>query len=369
MTLSAESPSTTSPDLIRDRFPRVVIVSGSYGAGHDSAAREIGRRLEAAGCVVAHHDIVRLLPAGIGRLLRAAYFAQLRLRPDSWSTTLRLLRPGGVAYRLTVRMLGLAARSLALVTREADLVVSTHPFASQGLGVARRTGRLAASTVTYLTDCSVHPLWINQDVDLHLAVHAVAAEEARWWGVTPSLVRPLVPDPAGHGTLPDGVPQDRPYAVLCGGSLGIGELEEAADDVLATGLMVPVVLCGSNERLRARLALRPGVVALGWRTDLADLFAAAACVIQNSGGFMSLEALSAGAPLVTYRALPGHGLTNAENLERAGLAPWIRDVAGLSAALSAAAARTDSRLPSAGTDLFTALAGAPRPAGRVALTA
>ena len=53
----------------------------------------------------------------------------------------------------------------------------------------------------------------------------------------------------------------------------------------------------------------------------------------------SLEALSSGVPVVTYRCLPGHGRTNATGLDQAGWVPWIRsrgDLArGLEAALSA----------------------------------
>jgi hypothetical protein len=62
-------------------------------------------------------------------------------------------------------------------------------------------------------------------------------------------------------------------------------------------------------------------------------------VVQNAGGLSSLEALSAGIPVVTYRCLPGHGRTNATGLDQAGWVPWIRsrdDLArGLRTALSA----------------------------------
>jgi hypothetical protein len=48
------------------------------------------------------------------------------------------------------------------------------------------------------------------------------------------------------------------------------------------------------------------------------------CVVQNAGGFSSLEALASGQPVMTYRPLPGHGVANSLNLERAGLIPWAR---------------------------------------------
>jgi UDP-N-acetylglucosamine:LPS N-acetylglucosamine transferase len=155
----------------------------------------------------------------------------------------------------------------------------------------------------------------------------------------------------------------RPRALLTGGSLGIGDLEQAAADVLATGVMTPVVACGHNDALRRRLGRQPGVVALGWRDDLPAVIAASDCVVQNAGGFTSLEALAAGTPVVTYRPIPGHGVTNALGLEEADLAPWPRDLEALGRALTRvlSADRRD-RLPHDAPTLLDVLTGVtPRP--------
>ena len=66
-------------------------------------------------------------------------------------------------------------------------------------------------------------------------------------------------------------PADRPVALVVGGSCGVGDLEASAIDLLATGLVTPVVACGTNDRLRQRLDAVPGVIALGWRDDMAAL--------------------------------------------------------------------------------------------------
>ena len=64
----------------------VDIVSGSFGAGHDAAAREIAGRFEERGYLTRTWDVVDLFPLGVGRLLRAAYLqAHLSVNrgPDS----------------------------------------------------------------------------------------------------------------------------------------------------------------------------------------------------------------------------------------------------------------------------------------------
>lgn len=361
------APLLPVPSPLRAGRPRVSVITGSYGAGHDSAAREIARVLGSAGCEVEVHDIVPLLPYRLGPILRAAYYTQLRCRPGSWDTTLRLVGPGRPLNRLAGWLLARAIDPVLQATRGADLVVTTHPFGAQVLGQARQSGRqsgrLTMPVATYLTDTSVHALWVHPAVDLHLAIHPIAAEEARSWGGTAAVVQPLVPASAVDPTPVDGDPLlgegvIGPRALLTGGSLGMGDLERSARDVLATGLMTPVVLCGTDTRLQRRLARIRGVVALGWRDDIAALMRSSDCVVQNAGGFTSLEALHSGTPVITYRPLPGHGVANARNLDAAGLIPWAQTPADLALLLRAAmhAPRID-RLPRGGSDLAELLLG------------
>jgi processive 1,2-diacylglycerol beta-glucosyltransferase len=314
---------------------QVVVVSGSYGAGHDAAADAITEQLEACGTVVRRLDVAAELPWRIGALLRWLFFTQLRLLPGTWGATLRCLERDGLAYRGVRRALGLAGRPLVRRVAGADLVISTHPFASQALGEARARGQLDSPVVTYLTDASVHRLWVHPGVDLHLAIHEVTAGQARDLGGTTSVVRPAVARSAGvipGGWLPPW-PLEHPTALVVGGSCGVGELEACALEVLATGVMTPVVACGTNRRLRERLESVPGVIALGWREDMTALVATASCVVQNAGGMTSLESLAAGTPTLTYRPIPGHGTTNARSLDAAGLVPWIVDPDQLGVAL------------------------------------
>lgn len=337
----------------------VVVVSGSYGAGHDAAADALARDLRTTGRVVRRLDVVDELPWGTGRLLRWAYFTQLRLAPASWASTLRGLEGEGWTARAVRVLLDALGRGLVREVAGADLVVSTHPFASQALGTARAAGRLSAPVVTYLTDASVHGLWVHPAVDLHLAIHDLAAAQATRLGGRARVVRPVVPERAPVPGWAAPWPEGRPAALVVGGSCGVGELRDSALDLLATGLVTPVVACGTNERLRQQLDDVPGVVALGWRDDMRELVAAAACVVQNAGGMTSLESLASGTPTLTYRPLPGHGTSNADALSVAGLVPWVLDPADLGPALQTVLERTDPPAAApAGDDLVDVLAEA-----------
>ena len=318
--------------------PRVAVISGSMGAGHDGAARELVRELTAAGYAADRHDFLDLLGPRAGRALRGLYARQLRVAPRSWGWLLGNL---GRHPALNAGVADLVARAAAPRMRaalgpELSAVVSTYPLASQALGRLRRRGELAAPAVTFLTDLSVHPLWVAPGIDLHLALHEVAAGQARDRGAARvDVVGPLVA-PAFREAAPMALPVDGPVALVVAGSWGVGEIAETAAEIAATGLATPVTVCGHNEQLRRRIAAAGTGLALGWVTDMPALVRAAGVVVQNAGGLTSLEAMSAGVPVISYRCLPGHGTTNAQALDRAGLAPWVTGPDGLAAALRAA---------------------------------
>ena len=344
---------------------RVAIISGSFGAGHDAAAREIGIRLGEHGVACDLLDIVDLYPPGLGGLLRRVYFLQLRTVPASWRWLLGRLEGEGsrlnTAARLVSQVGGRRTRARAATGYLA--VVSTHPLASQMLGQLRRRDRLRTPVMTYLTDASVHGLWVHERVDLHLAIHAVAAKAALDHGarlveVVQPAVRHGFDHPADRGLdhatdggfdhptetrraqarAQHGLPATGALVLITGGSEGVVELVEAASDIREHGGGVPVVLCGRNDSLRRRLEDEPGVLALGWVQDMTSLYAAVDVVVQNAGGSTSLEALAARRPVLSYRCIPGHGETNAAALADAGLAPWARDREDLDRLLAAALA-------------------------------
>jgi UDP-N-acetylglucosamine:LPS N-acetylglucosamine transferase len=247
---------------------------------------------------------------------------------------------------LVAKLVGLVAarRVRAVVGSDVDAVVSTYPLASQALGRLRRTGRITAPVVTFLTDMSVHRLWVAEGVDAHLALHEIPAEEAARLGARGVRVSGPAVSPTFHPSTTGrrsararfGLPAHAPLALVVAGSWGVGDIESTVDDIARCGLVTPVVACGRNDALRERLTRTGTAIALGWTDDMPMLVRSCDVVVQNAGGLSSLEALASGVPVVTYRCLPGHGLTNAQALDEAGWAVWIRTPQELSAGLKSA---------------------------------
>jgi UDP-N-acetylglucosamine:LPS N-acetylglucosamine transferase len=314
--------------------PRIVILSASVGAGHDGAAAEIAKRLGASGFHVERHDFVDLLPAHTGKLLRGAYHRMLTVAPSGYqriyTTTERARRTGPV---LRVLLRSAERRTLRTLPSDTRAVVSTYHGASQVLGALRLRGELTVPALTYLTDFSVHPLWVAPGIDVHLAAHSIPAGQARAQGATVVAVTGPVVSPLFTPATPAerdaarsrfGLPEQGALALLVAGSWGVGPVREAATEVLNSGIAVPVVVCGRNQALADRLREEGIEHAYGWMKDMPGLMRACDLLIQNAGGLTSLEAFASGLPVASYRCIPGHGQANAAALEEAGLATWIR---------------------------------------------
>jgi UDP-N-acetylglucosamine:LPS N-acetylglucosamine transferase len=257
--------------------------------------------------------------------------------------------------------------TLATVTPDTRAVVSTYPGASQVLGALRLRGRLAIPALTYLTDFSVHSLWVAPGIDAHLAAHAIPAAQAHEQGAAGVTVTGPMTDPRFTPADEDerraarsrfGLPPDTPLALLVAGSWGVGPVREAAAEILGTGVALPVVVCGRNHALAQRLRADGIAHVHGWVDDMPGLMHACDVLVQNAGGLTSLEALAGGLPVVSYRCIPGHGQTNAAALDEAGLAPWIREPDRLAPTLTELLHGPRGRAQrEAGLALFTAAPG------------
>ncbi|MEZ0067288.1 UDP-N-acetylglucosamine:LPS N-acetylglucosamine transferase [Streptacidiphilus sp. MAP12-20] len=329
---NADTLPLPGPTSARDR-QRIVIVSASVGAGHDGAATELARRLEASGFHVDRHDFLDFLPAHSGGALRAAYHLLLTWTPSVYqriyAKTEKTGRPGP-----GIRALFRAAerRILRALPADTSAVISTYPGASQVLGRLRKTGRLGIPALTYLTDFSVHGLWVAAGIDVHLAAHPVPAAQAHAQGAAGVTVSGPLVDPRFHSATEAerhaartrfGLPEDARLALLVAGSWGVGPVRQAAAEIASTGVAVPVVVCGRNQTLVDQLHADGIEHAFGWVSDMPELMRAADVLVQNAGGLSCLEAFASGLPVASYRCIPGHGQTNAAALDEAELATWI----------------------------------------------
>ncbi|MFE9693544.1 glycosyltransferase [Micromonospora sp. NPDC005806] len=323
---------------------RIVVVSADVGAGHDTAAAELTRRLRGRGFVVDRLNLLDVLPRPVHWAFKEAYRGILRWLPWGYDMLFGLTSRSRLSVSVLRTLLRPVRRQMRRsIPPDTRAVVTTYPFANQLLGPLRRQGRLAVPVITYVTDFVVHPTWLAPGVDVYCAIrHAEVQPAGAADGIDVTVVQPLVSRafayPADtdrrHARRSFGLPPEDRLALIVAGAWGAGDVERTVAEVRGTGCVRPVVVCGRNEELHQRMRAHHEHV-FGWVDDMPTLMRAVDVVVENAGGLTCQEALACGVPVVTYRPIPGHGRANASILARTGLTRWVSGPDQLGSVLAA----------------------------------
>jgi UDP-N-acetylglucosamine:LPS N-acetylglucosamine transferase len=215
----------------------------------------------------------------------------------------------------------------------------------------RQRGELDVPSAVMITDFAVHSQWLHPGNDLHLCVSPDAAQQVRAaLGRTAQVHAPgpVVPErfhkaavaenagrkPTSWPARLDAIGAGRPVVLVSTGSWGVASgLVDTATRMADNGYL-PVLLCGRDERTRARLSRIPGVEAFGWIDDLDGRMAAASALIDNAAGQTAVQALAAGLPVVGYRPIAGHGRQGVARMAQIGVTEFARDADELVKALA-----------------------------------
>ena len=367
--------------------PRVLILSAGVGEGHELPARVLAAELRhrAPGAEVEVADGL----AAMGRAMTAVGEGGMRatfgLDRMHWVFDLQYL----VFARLApTRALGqwlmhrVSGGRLERFVRERrpDVVVSTHPAVTEGLGRLRRAGRLPVPAVSAVTDLAALRYWASRGIDVHLLTHPESVDEVRRiagpatrivpvHGLTdPAFLDPPSPEEARRAL---GLPSDGGVVAVSGGGWGVGDLVGAVRAALAVpGVGAVLCLCGRNDALRARLedelAGEPRARILGFVERMVDVMAAADVLVHSTAGLTVLEAWMLGCRPISYGWGVGHVRLNNRAFRRFGLADVVDSEPELRAAIARALAaprivRVEefARLPAA-AQLVLELTGAGR---------
>ncbi|WP_229900365.1 MGDG synthase family glycosyltransferase [Streptomyces capoamus] len=324
---------------------RMLILSASMGAGHDTVAAELARRAAARGHEARVADVLRLLPHGLGTGLRSGYRTAVRHLPWLYAGVYGAFLRGGPGRRPSgVPLARLAGERLTeLVERlDTDVVVSVFHLAAQLTGHLRARGGLRVPSAVFLLDFAVHRQWLHPGNDRYLCLTDGAAAQVRRHLAVPVVTTGPVVAPAFRAPAPGANrwrerfarrAPGRPPVLLSAGAWGAASRPAATARLLAAGGYLPVVLCGRDERLLARLSREPAALALGWVDDMPGLLAAGHALVDNAAGQTAVQALAAGLPVIAHRPLPGHGAEGVRRMAGLGLSEPAPTGPGLLAAL------------------------------------
>lgn len=319
------------------RAPRILILTASYGSGHNRVAAALRQALAREGAEVEVVDhFARFVHLGFATITQALYLAILKATPALWGFAYWLADRLPIDSPLLFGMNRLGATKLArhLAAHRPDAVVSTHPTPAGALSHLKELGGIDCPHATVFTDFTAHTQWIHP----HMERYFVPADEIR----ARLVARGIPPERVSDSGIPlqpaFGAPFDRdalraelrlspdlPVVLVMAGLHGtLGGLEEVARVLTALPLTVQaLVVCGRDRRLARRLDRlvgNPRIHVYGYVEETHRLMGVADLLVSKAGAVTMAEALALELPTILFRALPGQERANEAFLETAGAA-------------------------------------------------
>ena len=319
--------------MVKD-YTDVLILSASYGGGHNQVARALTQelQLQAPGLKIITVDYCDLLYPLINRISQFSYIQSIRHFPVGYA--LYYQATGNISpdsfWQKRLNRMGYSELIMLVNRLEPRVVISTFPLPAGVLSQMKEAGVLNVPIVTVITDMCVHSQWIHPKTDLYLVGSPEVALGLEKRGIPKERISvtgiPILP--VFKQTIdPDKVRREFGFEpgvkviLFMGGNDGIFGINNFC--FLLRDLpsnVESVIITGSNQDLYERLQSpdyrKYRVRAFKHVDNVAGLMKVSDLLVTKAGGVTISEALAQGLPMVIFKPTPGHEMANAAYLAR-----------------------------------------------------
>ena len=332
---------------------RILIFYASYGGGHLSAANAIKQYIDAnyAGEYETNLiDCMQYVNKPINKITTTAYKEMAKKFPWAWGEFYYHSKKGPIAKISSASNRILARRLLELLDEYSpDIVISTHPFATQMISYLKKRKLIHCLLATVLTDFAPHEQWIvGKDFgDLFFVSHTKMRQELIDNFHIPQEKLFATGIPLSHKFLNHynkkeikssfGLDSSKKLILFFGGGeFGLGK--ERTISILKSFINSSnnnwqiVAISGKNRKMKKHfqelvndLNAESIVKVLGYTNQVPELMSISDLVVTKPGGLTSSESLASGLPMVVINPIPGQEEENASFLVSSGVAIWIKE--------------------------------------------
>lgn len=310
--------------------PRILIVTAAFGEGHNSAARNLGLALDAAGATTMVSDPCLIGGPRITEALSRGYRLVTTHFPRIWERIYRSTDRCDFSRRSNP-VLRLPENALARLIEEfrPDAVVSTYPLYPYFLArLPGKSGR-PLPVFTVVTDSiEINAAWLRAPSDFWLVTDPATREGMIRKGLAAErIIDTGFPVNPAFSQLPPVDPEDgcTPFRILYFPTAKLPLLVRHGRALLdaSPSALLTIVLGRNVRRLYSRAreikAAYPGRVRIiGWTRKVPQLLSSHHLVIGKAGGATVHEAIAARCPMLIHHLVPGQEEGNLQLLESIG---------------------------------------------------
>ena len=328
---------------------KVIIFYASYGGGHLSAAKSILQYIEKNFPLIDVEmiDCMKYVSKHIEKMTTVAYREMAKKVPKLWGKVYSGSQRGLLSkFSKDSNKLMAVRLNKLLQEKNADVVISTHPFSSQMVSYLKRKQKLNCTLATIMTDFAMHRQWLigHEYTDYFFVSNESMKQDIINYGVSENKIYVTgIPmsdrfsESFDKQKIYEDFKLDQEKKVILffgGGEFGLGK--DRTVQVLKTLIeKLPnyqiVAVSGKNVKMKEafeQLVLscnsQNRVVVLGFTDKVPELMSISYMVVTKPGGLTTTESLASGLPMIIINPIPGQEEENAEFLEKNGVGVWIR---------------------------------------------
>lgn len=326
---------------------KVLIFYASYGGGHLSAAKSIKQYIDDnyKNVKTKMVDCVEYINKGLNTLTTFAYKEMAKKAPWAWGEIYDHSQKGAMSHISSGANKFMSLKLNKLFEEfKPDLVISTHPFASQMTAYLKQKGKTNCKLASVMTDFASHDQWLvgSDYIDYIFVSHEGMKKDITAKGIPASKIHatgiPLSNRFLEHFNRKeikssfDLTYNKKTILFFGGGEFGLGKektlkILKAFIDNIHDEYQI-IAISGKNEKMQAKFEELVGensnVQVYGYTNEVPELMSISDLVVTKPGGLTITEALASGLPIVVINPIPGQEVENAEFLEKKGVAVWIR---------------------------------------------
>lgn len=329
---------------------KVLILYGAYGGGHLSAAKTISKQLETLykdDVAVSMVDCIEYINKYVNKVSTEAYKELAKKAPWVWKHVYKSARHGPVSHISTTTNKLMSYKLNSLIKEEnPDLIISTHPFATQMCAMLKEKEKIDCKLATILTDYHIHDQWLvlskyndyffvsNEQMKAAMIAEGIHDQKIFVTGIPISDKFSQKFNKKEIYELFELSPDKKTVLFFAGGEFGLGRnttiMVLKALIRLFRELQI-VAISGKNKKMNKKfqelieITNSSDRVKLFEYTDkVPELMSISSAVITKAGGLTITECLASNLPIVIINPIPGQEEENAEFLEKNDLAIWIK---------------------------------------------
>ena len=299
---------------------RILILTASFGEGHNSAARGVRDglvRIAPSHAEVELRDLFAEAYGPVNELVRRSYLALVNFAPRTWGTVYRWLDRKKDLDKSFQRFRRLKDHLAPLLDRfRPDVVVSSFPAYSNALEQVLGPNRCCKSVVVITDSITVNAAWYRCDADYFLVPNEPSAAVLQAAGVAPQKIKtfgfpvsPKFADFPQDQHVPSNNSERSVLYMIHAATSGAPELVQRLAG-LGVGLTVTI---GRASGLRQAIEAAGGRKAkiVGWTEELPRMLHESHLLIGKAGGATVQEAIAAGCPMIINHVVSGQEEGNA----------------------------------------------------------